>query len=184
MMECFAPPGMPDLPLDGVDAALRIAMSNHSDEELMVVLDSLLHLRIRSRSELHGALDGHSNRAARLLGRADAGAESALESVVRQRLRARRFRVRTQVAIRGLGRVDMLIGRSLVVETDGYEFHADRESFRNDRRRDRKAAALGYCVVRLTWEQVLGDWPQILADISAIISTRRHLRAPRAAARH
>ncbi len=180
-MECTAPPGMPDLPLDGIDAALRIAMSNHGDEELMVVLDSLLQLRIRSRSELHAVLDGHSNRSYRLLGRADAGAESALESVVRHRLRARGIGVRTQVPIQGLGRVDMLVGRSLLVETDGYEFHADRDSFREDRRRDRVAAALGYWVVRLTWEQTLGNWPQILADISAIIATRRHLKPPRTA---
>ncbi len=179
VVECAAPSGMPDHPLDGVDAALGIALTNHSDEDAMVILDSILNLRIRSRSELHVALQGHSMRATRLFARADAGSESVLESVVRHRLRTRGIGVRTQAPIPGLGRVDMLVGKSLLVETDGYEFHADRESFREDRRRDRRAAALGYSVVRLTWEQTFSGWPQVLADISAIIATRRHLRQPR-----
>ena len=88
------------------------------------------------------------------------------------------MKVKTQVPIPGLGRVDMLLGQSLLVETDGYEFHADRDSFREDRRRDRIAATHGYCVIRLTWEQVFNSWPLILPDISAIVSSRRHRRPP------
>lgn len=170
----------PDHPLDGLDAALRIACTNHSDEEVAVVFDSILHSRLRTRAELHALLDGHSKRINRLLPSANAGSESVLESVVRHRLASRGIDVQTQVWIPQIGRVDMLLGKSLLLETDGYEFHADRESFREDRRRDRIAATLGYCVIRLTWEQVLGSWPQALADISAIVSARRHLRPPRA----
>lgn len=169
----------PDHPLDGIDAALRIACTNHPDEELAVVLDSVLNTRLRTRSELHALLDGHSRRTKRLVALADAGSGSVLESVVRHRLTSRGIDVRTQIQIPDLGRVDMLLGRSLLVETDGYAFHADRESFREDRRRDRVALALGYSVIRLTWEQVFSSWPEVLADISAIVSTRRHLKPPR-----
>lgn len=172
-------PEWPDHPLDGVDAALRIACTNHSDEELAVVLDSVLYTRLRTRAELHALLDGHSKRTARLVGLANAGSESVLESVVRHRLTSRGIAVQTQVQIPGLGRVDMLLGKSLLLETDGYAFHADRESFSQDRRRDRTAVALGYSVIRLTWEQLFSGWPQALADILAIVSTRRHLRPPR-----
>lgn len=169
----------PDHPLDGIDAALRIACTNHSDEELAVVLDSILGIRLRTGAQLHDLLDGHSKRTARLVGLVDAGSESVLESVVRHRLVSRGITVQTQVRIPDLGRVDMLLGKSLILETDGYAFHADRDSFREDRRRDRIAVALGYAVIRLTWEQVFSGWPQAIADISAIVATRRHLREPK-----
>ena len=174
-------PDWPDHPLDGIDAALCVACTNHSDEELAVVLDSILHTRLRTHAALHALLNGHSKRTARLVALANAGSESVLESVVRHRLISRGIAVQTQVRITGLGRVDMLLGRSLLLETDGYDFHADRESFREDRRRDRVALTLGYWVIRLTWEQVFSGWSKVMADISAIVSTRRHLRPPRKA---
>ncbi|MGO1384856.1 MAG: DUF559 domain-containing protein [Arachnia sp.] len=177
--KCDAGTQWPDHPLDGIDAALRIACTNHSDEELAVVLDSILCKRLRSTAQLRALLDGHSRRISRLVALADAGSESVLESVVRHRLTSRGIAVQTQVRIPDLGRVDMLLGKSLIVETDGFEFHADRESFREDRRRDRTAVALGYSVIRLTWEQVFSSWPQTMADIAAIVSTRRHMRPPR-----
>lgn len=175
---CDATPAWPDHPLDGVDAALRVAFTNHTDEELIVVLDSLLHQRTRTRAELQGLVLDHSLRARRLVSMANSSSESALESVVRHRLQCRGFTLRTQVPIEGLGRVDMLLGRSLIVETDGFAFHADKQSFGEDRRRDRTAAALGYTVVRVTWEQVFGGWQRTLTDILAITSARRHLKLP------
>lgn len=181
VVECLAPPRWPDHPLDGIDSALWVAITNHSDEDVMVALDSILNRRLRTRSELHDVLEGHSKRAQRLLAKADARSESPLESVVRHRLNSRGIHTSSQVTIPGLGRVDLLVGRSLIIETDGYEFHAGRDTFREDRRRDRVAIALGYCVVRLTWEQVFGDWPAVLSDISAIINSRRHRRPPREA---
>ena len=154
-------------------------LTNHTDEECVVVLDSILNQRLRGRPELHAALAGHSHRASMLLARADGRSESPLESVVRFRLQSRGIDITSQVLISGLGRVDLLVGRSLIIETDGYEFHADRDTFREDRRRDRIATALGFSVVRLTWEQVFGSWPQVLGDITAIITARRHRRPPR-----
>lgn len=171
-------PIWPDHPLDGIDAALLVAFTNHTDEEMIVVLDSLLHTRTRTRAELHTLLLKHSIRARRLVSLANSSSESALESVVRHRLQSRGFTLRTQVSIKDLGRVDMLLGRSLVIETDGFAFHADRDSFAEDRRRDRTAVALGYTVIRLTWEQVFGGWQSALTDILAITSTGRHLKLP------
>jgi len=60
----------------------------------------------------------------------------------------------------------------LVVECDGYEFHRDRNAFRNDRRRDRRLAAAGIRVLRYVWED--------LADPDAI---RRELREVRHSAK-
>jgi very-short-patch-repair endonuclease len=43
---------------------------------------------------------------------------------------------------------------TLVVETDGFEFHAVPTAFADDRRRDQKLTLAGYTVIRLTWDQV------------------------------
>jgi very-short-patch-repair endonuclease len=51
----------------------------------------------------------------------------------------------------------------LVVEFDGFEFHADRAAFERDRRRDAELQARGYRVIRVTWRQLLDD-PQAVVD--------------------
>ena len=43
----------------------------------------------------------------------------------------------------------------LVVEVDGYRFHASRRSFENDRRRDAELSAGGLRVMRVTWRQIV-----------------------------
>ena len=50
----------------------------------------------------------------------------------------------------------------LVVEVDGYTFHAHRTAFESDRRRDQDLQATGYGVIRTTWRQ-LTDEPLWLA---------------------
>ena len=42
----------------------------------------------------------------------------------------------------------------LIVELDGWDFHADRQSFIDDRERDAVHADHGYAVVRITWERL------------------------------
>src|SRR5699024_3896875 len=43
---------------------------------------------------------------------------------------------------------------ALVVETDGYAFHATRSAFERDRDRDQRLTLAGYRVVRVTYDQV------------------------------
>ena len=52
-------------------------------------------------------------------------------------------------------RVDYCYPRSkLVIETDSYAYHSDREAFTNDRIRDNELQALGWRVLRFTWAQL------------------------------
>jgi hypothetical protein len=46
--------------------------------------------------------------------------------------------------------------RRVLVEVDGFAYHADRVSYRNDRRRQNALEIAGWLVLRLTWEDVLG----------------------------
>jgi very-short-patch-repair endonuclease len=126
--------------------------------EAVAVLDSAVHLGLIGCREFQdlaaaarGAGSANLRRAARHL---DPEAASALESVLRIVLLACSGEVRSQVSIPGVGRVDFLIDGWLVIEADGFEFHADRESYRNDRRRATALATRGYVLLRFTWEDV------------------------------
>jgi len=62
--------------------------------------------------------------------------------------------------------VDFLWNQArLVVEVDGYGFHAHRSAFERDRARDQTLVAAGYRVIRVTWRQ-LTDQP--IATIATI----------------
>jgi very-short-patch-repair endonuclease len=54
----------------------------------------------------------------------------------------------------------------LVVELDGWEFHRRRHEFENDRKRDRRLAAAGWTVLRVTWKDL--DEPGRLAAELAV----------------
>ena len=64
-------------------------------------------------------------------------------------------------------------GTTLVVETDGFQFHAMPTAFADDRRRDQKLTLAGYTVVRLTWDQVRADARATARTISALLSRSR-----------
>lgn len=62
---------------------------------------------------------------------------------------------------------------TLVIETDGFEFHAMPTTFAADRRRDQKLTLAGYTVVRLTYDQVVGDPVKTAATVSALLTQCR-----------
>jgi very-short-patch-repair endonuclease len=60
--------------------------------------------------------------------------------------------------------VDFLWGdRSLIVETDGYAHHGNRDAFERDRARDAHLQSLGFMVLRFTYRQVMDRTPVVAA---------------------
>ena len=74
-----------------------------------------------------------------------------------------------QVAVDGVGRVDLRVGGVLYVEVDGYRFHSTAESFARDRRRDIALALQGARAVRFTARQVLSEPDEVVATIEALL---------------
>ena len=71
-----------------------------------------------------------------------------------------------------LGRVDFAWPEHrLVVETDGYAFHADRSSYRADRRRTNALVLAGWRVLRFSWEDVLHDPDSVVAAVRAALGS-------------
>ncbi len=58
----------------------------------------------------------------------------------------------------------------LIVEVDGYAFHAGREAFERDRRRDAELQASGFVVTRLTWRQITGEPAAVAALLSRLLA--------------
>lgn len=60
----------------------------------------------------------------------------------------------------------------LVVELDGHRYHADPAASERDRAREMRLRALGFRVVRYTWQQVTATPAQVLADLSRELRSR------------
>lgn len=111
-------------------------------------------------------------RVARVLRLVDPQSGSVLESLCRVLLHlagltpeATQLVVRTGVG-RRIGRVDFAWPSArLVVETDGFAFHADRASYRADRRRGNALVLAGWRVLRFSWEDVVLAPEQVVAAV-------------------
>jgi hypothetical protein len=80
----------------------------------------------------------------------------------------------TQVSIQGsrgwIGRVDFAWpDRKVILECDGYEFHAAKEPFQRDRRRWSALTAAGWQVVVITWFDVTRDPAYVLATMREVL---------------
>ena len=67
--------------------------------------------------------------------------------------------------------VDFLWRRErIVVEIDGYAFHASRRRFEDDRLRGARLAAAGYQVIRITWLQMLHEPYAVIARLAQALA--------------
>ncbi|WP_066039038.1 type IV toxin-antitoxin system AbiEi family antitoxin domain-containing protein [Herbiconiux solani] len=162
-------------PVDGVVASLRNAMLCQERLDAIVSLDSALNKKLITMSMLSDLVAPLPAKCQALAKLVDPGAQSGLETKARVRLHGRRIRVRSQVEIAGVGRIDLLVGDRLVLELDGYQWHSSRTAFEDDRRRDLALKELGYIVIRLSYAQVMYDWPACETVILEIVRRREHM---------
>lgn len=164
--------------VDDLETAFRCALRCADREQLVAIADSLLHRGLASLAELRAWAAGAPDARRRWLDLLDDRAESGTESMVRLRLRPLGISLRVQVQVWRGRRVDLLIGDRLIIECDSVEHHTDLAAYQRDRRYDRRHVAEGYLVLRLTWQQVHDEWPEIEQQILAIVRRGGH-RWPR-----
>ncbi|MCA0252449.1 MAG: endonuclease domain-containing protein [Actinobacteria bacterium] len=172
----------PTVAVDPLATALLAAVRCLNGEGIVVVLDSILNLRLLRRDQLASILSGCAVRVRRLVAEADHRAESGTESMVRFRLRRLGVKVRSQVFIEDVGRVDLLVGKRLVIEVDSRAHHTGESTYQTDRRRDLVLVARGRLVLRFTYHQIVHEWDAVLKELRLLIRSEAHLRPrPRAA---
>ncbi|MFN2521742.1 MAG: endonuclease domain-containing protein [Mycobacteriales bacterium] len=148
--------------------------------EALGLVDAALRTKLVRRSDLQAraavARGTGSGRLGRTVALADARSESFLESRCRGILiQAGLAPEKVQHVIyddrgRWIGRVDFAWpSRRVVVEVDGFAFHADRAAYRNDRRRLNSLGLAGWLVLRFTWEDVVTNPDAVCSAVAAAL---------------
>ena len=155
-------------PLENVLAAIAW---NSNEPDAMAVWESAIAAKLTTPEEL-ARLPWTSHNARNLAENVSRLSDSGVESMFISRCRQARIPVVQQVKIAGR-RVDALIGRRLVVQIDGFAFHSDAQQRRQDIAHDRKLVAMGYTVLRYSYQDIMYDWPRAEREIRVAIAQGR-----------
>jgi very-short-patch-repair endonuclease len=158
--------------VDIVDALIA-AVRCQSPRNAIATLDSALHLGLADADRLDEVFGALPRRFRILRSFLDGRAESGTETLVRLMLWKLGCRVDLQVPFRGVGFVDLLVDGWLVVECDSREFHSSWEQQRKDYVRDRRLAAEGYCVLRLSAEDILYRPEVVVEALRGLVHSSR-----------
>jgi very-short-patch-repair endonuclease len=138
--------------------------------EALVIAESAVRRKAVTRDQLLELLPGRRNGVRREVVRSIGDdADSPLEVIARDLFRTAGLHVETQVQVRGVGRVDMIVERCLIVELDGFDFHWDRASFRKDRKRNNAAVLSGYPSLRYLFEDLVFTPEKVVAEVKAAV---------------
>ena len=161
--------------VDSVADALVSCLMCRELWEAVAAMDSLLHQQRVTRSDLEPLLRGRGGKAQQALQFMDSRRESGLETRFQLALISLGIAFEPQAWILGY-RVDTLIGRRLIVELDGRDFHTAAAAFESDRARDRHLTAAGYQIVRVTYRQLMLDFEAVIEEILRMVRRRDHMR--------
>lgn len=82
-------------------------------------------------------------------------------------------RPRTNTVVNGLEVDFFWPDNGVVVEVDGFAFHANRGAFEDDRGRGTLLAAEGHVVLRFTWRQMVDQPEKVLARVCMTLGARK-----------
>lgn len=143
-------------------------------DHAVAAFDSSLRQRLTNPYRLAAYAERLTQKHRDVVALADARSHSGLETKARLRLRALGIPYRTQVRVRGVGAVDLVVGDRLVIELDGREWHSSEAAFAEDRRRDFILHERGCLVLRFTYAQVIYEWARVEALIRGLVARGEH----------
>jgi very-short-patch-repair endonuclease len=162
-------PRAPGILVDPIENVLAIVAECEPYEQALATWDSALN---KGLVELE-ALENLPLRpqARRLLDEATPFADAGLETYLRPRLRWLRLPLRVQIWIAG-HRVDALLGERLVLQTDGGHHVGAQRS--EDIRHDAALRLMGYHVIRVSYSQMMSEWPMVQDLIMRAVAQGLH----------
>lgn len=162
-------PRHPDALVDRIENTLATVVACQPKEHAIAVIESALNKQLITYTELTTL--PMSQAAKDIVAACSRFSDSGLESLVRTRLRWLRVPIRQQVWLFG-HRVDFLIGERLVLQIDGgHHVGAQRDS---DIRHDALLHRHGYVVIRVSYRQVMDEWPETQDLILGAIARDLH----------
>ncbi|MDX2377002.1 endonuclease domain-containing protein [Microbacterium sp. LRZ72] len=163
-----APPRSLVDPLENVLARVATCLCR---EDALTVWESAIARGLTTTAHLR-TMPWTSTNARELAAAASSLSDSGLETIVLHALARTGVEALQQVQILGHD-VDLLIGRRLVVQLDGFAHHrgADR---RRDIAHDRRLRLAGYTVLRYDWREVHEELPRVLAEIRRAMAQGLH----------
>ncbi|QJC22551.1 endonuclease domain-containing protein [Arcanobacterium buesumense] len=159
--------------------AVEQVVHYHDAETGLIVLESALNQQKLDPATADEIISYAQKRKQPILKRRVSMAQSGSETRVRSFLQSLRVQVQPQAQLPGVGRVDLLVGQSLIIECDSTAFHSKSLNVNDDRRRDAQQTCLGYRFLRLSYHQVWNDWDNTRNYIRAVLRTRQHVKPPR-----
>ena len=153
-----------DLPLAHLDVA---ALCSTPIAQLALI-DAALARGLVVMSDLRDLQHGDQRRRDWLRKNADARSGSLAETYARVALTEVGLDVAPQARLGAIGCVDLLVEGVVVVETDGYAYHSDRNQFERDRLRDRDLTLAGFIPLRFTYHDVVSRTSEMVVDVVAV----------------
>lgn len=177
-------PGMPRVAAEAgftttllapVPLALVHAIGCLPHREVVALWDGALHRSLASIDELAALRPSRAGRVRfdAVLRAVDPRSESLPESLLRLGLLGAGLTVEPQARVRGVGYVDLLVERLVVVEVDGYAYHGDRAAFAADRLRDRRVLRVGARAMRFTFADAVARTGAAVAEVAGLVRALR-----------
>ncbi|MGX1792387.1 endonuclease domain-containing protein [Microbacterium sp. NPDC055312] len=163
-------PREPDAVEDDLRNALVLVARCQPLETALVIWESALNKDLIDRASM-ARLDLPAA-ARQVLDRARPFADSGLETIIIHRLQWLRLPMLAQAWLYG-HRVDLLIGKRLVVQLDGATHAGPQRT--SDIAHDALLALHGFHVLRFSYEQVMDQWEQVQAVITEAVAQGLHL---------
>lgn len=165
-------PRDPDALEDPIENVLAAVASCEPYEQALATWESALNKGLVTLEELAGY--AWKPAARRILAEATPFSDAGLETYLRPRLRWLRLPIRIQTWIAG-HRVDALIGDRLVVQVDGAHHVGAQRS--EDIRHDAELRLMGYHVIRVSYQQMMFEWPAVQDLIMRAVAQGLHRAA-------
>lgn len=162
-------PRHPDSLVDPIENVLAYIAECEPFERALATWESALSRSLVTLEALRGY--AWKPAARRVLEHAVPFSDAGLETYLRARLRWLRLSIRVQIWIAG-HRVDTLLGDRLVIQIDGAHHVGAQRS--EDIRHDAELRLMGYHVMRVSYTQVMFDWPLVQDLIMRAVAQGLH----------